>query len=173
MGEWHVVRYDRRRRYIRRLSGEGVDREGGRGGMGADVMRSEGAAHASIRTGLTGNKAGLTTAVTRKVLDGNQSEKKDQRKKCSTGGFTLKYVLQRRFHFNTVGTVVFDCPLVSDLRDYKKNLTDRIQRCHRDTLMICTRIKSHIKPCVFILTASSEIMVRNTFNTSNNSWIHF
>lgn len=88
--------------------------------MGADVMRSEGAAHASIRTGLTGNKAGLTTAVTRKVLDGNQSEKKDQRKKCSTGGFTLKYVLQRRFHFNTVGTVVFDCPLVSDLRDYKK-----------------------------------------------------
>lgn len=54
VGEWHVVRYDRCRRYICCLSGEGVDWEGGRGGMGADVMRSEGAAHASIRTGLSG-----------------------------------------------------------------------------------------------------------------------
>lgn len=45
--EWHVVRYDWCCCYIC-LGGEGVDWEGGRGGMGADVMGSEGAAHASI-----------------------------------------------------------------------------------------------------------------------------
>lgn len=54
VGEWHIVRYHWRRCYIGRLSGEGIDWEGGRGGMGADVMRSEGTAHTSIRTGLSG-----------------------------------------------------------------------------------------------------------------------
>lgn len=61
VGEWHVIRYDWRRCYICGLSGEGVDGEGGGGGMSADVMGSEGAAHASIRTGLTGKQAGLIT----------------------------------------------------------------------------------------------------------------
>lgn len=57
MGEWNVVSYDRRR--VCCLSGEGVDWEGGRGGMGTDVMRSEGAAHTSIRTGLSGVAPGV------------------------------------------------------------------------------------------------------------------
>lgn len=58
MGEWHVIRDDRCGCDIGGLGGERVDWQGGRGGMGADVMRSERAAHTSVGTGLTRNEQG-------------------------------------------------------------------------------------------------------------------
>jgi len=101
VGERHVVGYDRCRRHIGRLSGERVDWKGGRGGMGADVVRSEGAAHASIRTGLTRNNQDQRLAQKRAGKKSNHREEKRfgaeeeeqkqpaRRKNCEIGFFPV------------------------------------------------------------------------------------